>query len=117
MHSIVALFLPLLAVANPLNKAKLVPRPSPLPDQIQILDLSTSGNGYLQGTVGTIMSPDRTVNIPTCKMTKLFCVTHAKSQVITFGFDTSQSYTGPNTAPAHSKNCQIHLGLKYPEEL
>lgn len=27
-------------------------------------------------------------------------------------------YTGPNTAPAdHSKNCQIHLSLKYPGEL
>ncbi|XTI93090.1 hypothetical protein V2W45_1472529 [Cenococcum geophilum] len=82
---------PLLAVVNPLNKAKLVPRQSPSSDQIQILDLSTSGNGYLQGTVSAIMPPDCTV--------------------ITFGFDTFQAYSD------HSKNCQIHLSLKYPGEL
>ena len=61
------------------------------------------------------MSPDRTVNILTCKTTELFCVTDAKPQVITFGFDTFQAYISPNTVPAdHSKNCQIHLSLKYP---
>ena len=41
-HRSTVLFLPLLAVANPLNKAKLVPRQSPSPDQIQILDSPTS---------------------------------------------------------------------------
>ncbi|OCL13405.1 hypothetical protein AOQ84DRAFT_359804 [Glonium stellatum] len=94
MNSLIALFLPLLAVAGPLG---LAPRQSsaPSPDQITILDSSTSGNGCPQGSVSTIMSPDKTV--------------------VTFGFDSFQTYIGPNTKPSdHSKNCQIHLSLKYP---
>jgi hypothetical protein len=36
-------------------------------------------------------------------------------QVITYGFDQFQTYIGPGTKPAdHSKNCQLHLNLKYP---
>lgn len=36
-------------------------------------------------------------------------------QVITFGFDSFQTYIGPGTTQAdRSKNCQIHLNLKYP---
>lgn len=36
-------------------------------------------------------------------------------QVITYGFDQFQTYIGPGTTSAqHSKNCQLHLNLKYP---
>jgi len=35
--------------------------------------------------------------------------------VITYGFDSFQTYIGPGTAPSdHSKNCQLHLDLQYP---
>lgn len=36
-------------------------------------------------------------------------------QVVTFGFDGFQTYIGPGTVIAdRSKNCQLHLNLKYP---
>ncbi|CBY02373.1 hypothetical protein IAQ61_006960 [Plenodomus lingam] len=68
---------------------------APDPSQITILDTSYSGNGCPQGSVSTSSSPDKTV--------------------ITYGFDQFQTYIGPGTVPAdRSKNCQIHLNLKYP---
>jgi hypothetical protein len=43
------------------------------------------------------------------------CLTYNTSQVITYGFDQFQTYIGPGTTPAdRSKNCQLHLNLKYP---
>lgn len=36
-------------------------------------------------------------------------------KLITYGFDSFQTYWGPGTSGAdHSKNCQLHLTLKYP---
>jgi hypothetical protein len=36
-------------------------------------------------------------------------------QIVTFGFDGFQTYIGPGTKPADkTKNCQLHLNLKYP---
>lgn len=36
-------------------------------------------------------------------------------QVITFGFDSFQTYIGPGIPISEkTKNCQLHLGLKYP---
>lgn len=38
-----------------------------------------------------------------------------RHQVITYGFDKFQTYIGPGTVAADkSKNCAIHLNLKYP---
>jgi len=80
------------AFATPLQ---LVERQTPDPNQIYIISSQTSGSGCPQGTVSTTLSTDR--------------------HVITFGFDSFQTYIGPGTAPAdHSKNCQIHLDLHYP---
>jgi len=92
MHSkIAALILPILAAANPLPQSGTAPDPG----QITIIDSSYSGNGCPQGSVSTSTSPDKTV--------------------ITYGFDQFQTYIGPDTKPAdHSKNCQLHLNLKYP---
>lgn len=92
MHSKIAAFLlPVLAIATPVPQSGTAPDPS----QITILDSSYSGNGCPQGTVSTSTSPDKTV--------------------ITYGFDAFQTYIGPGTKPAdHSKNCQLHLNLKYP---
>ncbi|KAH7378257.1 hypothetical protein BKA66DRAFT_532895 [Pyrenochaeta sp. MPI-SDFR-AT-0127] len=92
MHSKLATFLlPLLAAANPLPQSGNAPDPS----QITIVDTSYSGNGCPQGSVSTSTSPDKTV--------------------ITYGFDAFQTYIGPGTVPAdRSKNCQLHLNLKYP---
>ncbi|KAF2267697.1 hypothetical protein CC78DRAFT_591054 [Lojkania enalia] len=94
MHSkIAALILPILAAANPVPQAGTGEAPDPA--QISILDSSYSGNGCPQGSVSTTTSPDKTV--------------------ITYGFDAFQTYIGPYTKPAdHSKNCQLHLNLKYP---
>ncbi|KAF2197620.1 hypothetical protein GQ43DRAFT_198300 [Delitschia confertaspora ATCC 74209] len=94
MHSKIALLLPLLAAANPLPSLQ-ARGDAPDPAQITILDSSYSGNGCPQGTVSTSTSPDKTV--------------------ITYGFDAFQTYIGPGTkASDHSKNCQLHLNLKYP---
>ncbi|KAF2469435.1 uncharacterized protein BDR25DRAFT_228905 [Lindgomyces ingoldianus] len=91
MHSKLAFLLPLLAAASPVVRDAGGPDPS----QITIIDSSYSGNGCPQGSVSTSTSPDKTV--------------------ITYGFDQFQTYIGPGTKPAdHSKNCQLHLNLKYP---
>jgi len=92
MLSKIAYLLPLLAAANPLRSRD---ASGPDPNQISILESSYSGNGCPQGSVSTNTSPDKTV--------------------ITYGFDQFQTYIGPNTKPSdHSKNCQLHLNLKYP---
>jgi len=86
---------PLFNFLAPALAATLETRQTPPPNEITIVDAQTSGNGCPQGTVSTNFSPDQTV--------------------VTFGFDSFQTYIGPDTKPAdHSKNCQIHLTLKYP---
>ncbi|KAF2748080.1 hypothetical protein M011DRAFT_442391 [Sporormia fimetaria CBS 119925] len=91
MHAKVAAFLlPALALANPLPQKQ-----APDDAQITIVDTSYSGNGCPQGSVSTSTSSDKTV--------------------ITYGFDAFQTYIGPGTVPAdRTKNCAIHLNLKYP---
>lgn len=38
-----------------------------------------------------------------------------KQQVVTFGFDSFQTYIGPAAAQADkTKQCQLHLSLQYP---
>lgn len=67
----------------------------PDPTQITITSASFSGNGCPQGTVATTISADKTV--------------------VTFGFDSFQTYIGPGTLVSdHTKNCQLHLSLSYP---
>ncbi|PSN72349.1 hypothetical protein BS50DRAFT_484231 [Corynespora cassiicola Philippines] len=92
MHSKIATFiLPILAAANPLPQTGTAPDPA----QITIIDSTYSGNGCPQGSVSTSTSPDKTI--------------------VTYGFDAFQTYIGPQTKPSdHSKNCQLHLNLKYP---
>ncbi|KAI2634843.1 hypothetical protein GGS26DRAFT_526180 [Hypomontagnella submonticulosa] len=93
MRSYLALLVPALAAANPIGIIGGDDTPSL--DEITIVSASASGNGCPQGTVTTDLSPDR--------------------KVITFGFDAFQVYTGPGTGPSDkSKNCQLHLNLKYP---
>ncbi|KAH6864893.1 hypothetical protein J4E91_006749 [Alternaria rosae] len=94
MHAkIAALLLPVLAAANPLPQT--TTDDAPPAEQITIVDTSYSGNGCPQGSVSTSTSTDKTV--------------------ITYGFDQFQTYIGPGTVPAdRSKNCQLHLNLKYP---
>ncbi|OAL00997.1 hypothetical protein IQ06DRAFT_325707 [Phaeosphaeriaceae sp. SRC1lsM3a] len=90
MHSkFAALVLPALAAALPQSGS------APSPDDIQITSTTYSGNGCPQGSVSTSNSDDKTV--------------------ITYGFDQFQTYIGPNIAASEkSKNCQLHLNLKYP---
>ncbi|RYC57538.1 hypothetical protein CHU98_g8675 [Xylaria longipes] len=95
MLSFVTLFGAALVAANPL----VLPVPgsgtTPDPTTILITSVSASGNGCPQGSVATELSPDR--------------------QVVTFGFDAFQTYIGPGTSIAdRTKNCQLHLNLKYP---
>jgi hypothetical protein len=94
MKSLAAILLPALAVASPLE---IVGGESPGSNQVTIVgDPSTSGNGCRQGTVTHNLSPDNTV--------------------LTLGFDEFQTYIGPGTKPGdHTKNCQIHVNLKYPQ--
>ncbi|CAN8100707.1 unnamed protein product [Discula destructiva] len=67
----------------------------PDPSLITIAASSFSGSGCPQGTVSTSVSSDKTV--------------------ITFGFDSFQTYIGPGTLVSdRSKNCQLHLTLNYP---
>jgi len=89
MHSKIAAFvLPALAAAYPQATA-------PSADLITIGATSYSGSGCPQGSVSTSPSDDKTV--------------------ITYGFDSFQTYIGPGTkASDKSKNCQLHLNLKYP---
>ncbi|CAI9637644.1 hypothetical protein CC77DRAFT_1043069 [Alternaria alternata] len=93
MHAKIALLLPVLALANPVPQTTTGDAPSP--EQITIVDTTYSGNGCPQGSVSTSTSTDKTV--------------------VTYGFDQFQTYIGPGTTPAdRSKNCQLHLNLKYP---
>jgi len=98
MISAAFLLLPALAAATPLNPAytPLGRRDgAPPADQITIVSSTYSGNGCPQGSVSTSLSLDKTV--------------------ITFGFDSFQTYIGPTAAQADkTKNCQLHLGLQYP---
>ncbi|KAK4243441.1 hypothetical protein C7999DRAFT_36220 [Corynascus novoguineensis] len=91
-----AFLLPALAAATPIAQVGNDGwADAPDPKEIQIVSASFSGNGCPQGTVSTSISPDKTV--------------------ITFGFDAFQTYIGPGISPAErSKNCQLHLNLKYP---
>ncbi|OAA60257.1 hypothetical protein SPI_05381 [Niveomyces insectorum RCEF 264] len=67
----------------------------PDPSQISISSVGFSGSGCPQGSVSTSISPDRTV--------------------VTFGFDEFQTYIGPDyDLGDRTKNCQLHLNLKYP---
>lgn len=67
----------------------------PDPSQIQVVAATFSGNGCPQGSVSTSISTDRTI--------------------VTFGFDSFQTYIGPGyLATDKTKNCQLHLTLKYP---
>ncbi|EON99589.1 putative secreted protein [Phaeoacremonium minimum UCRPA7] len=94
MKTVAAFLLPLLVAASPLVTPDFG-SDLPDPNQIQIQSATSSGNGCPQGTVTTSISPDRTV--------------------VTFGFDGFQTYIGPGTVIAdRSKNCQLHLNLKYP---
>jgi hypothetical protein len=93
----IAFLLPALVAASPV--AQVVGNDgwadAPDPQDIQIISASFSGSGCPQGTVSTNISPDKTV--------------------ITFGFDAFQTYIGPGLSPIErSKNCQLHLQLKYP---
>ncbi|KAK4199198.1 hypothetical protein QBC40DRAFT_176957 [Triangularia verruculosa] len=93
----VAFLLPALAAASPV--AQVVGNDgwanAPDPAKIQIEKAGFSGNGCPQGSVSTSISPDKTV--------------------VTFGFDRFQTYIGPGYDPtAKTKNCQLHLTLKYP---
>ncbi|KAK4102345.1 hypothetical protein N658DRAFT_515529 [Parathielavia hyrcaniae] len=92
-----AFLLPALVVASPV--AQVVGNDgwadAPDPSEIQIVGATFSGNGCPQKSVSTNISPDKTV--------------------ITFGFDKFQTYIGPGISPfERSKNCQLHLQLKYP---
>jgi hypothetical protein len=93
----VAFLLPALALASPIGPGAVTDGWSDQPDpkDIQIQSVSFSGNGCPQGTVSTSISPDKTV--------------------VTFGFDGFQTYIGPGVSPTlKTKNCQLHLNLKYP---
>ncbi|KAI0874016.1 hypothetical protein GGS24DRAFT_362196 [Hypoxylon argillaceum] len=95
MLSFISLFGAALVAANPLVLPGAGSGTAPDPTTIQITSVSASGNGCPQGTVSTELSPDR--------------------QVVTFGFDAFQTYIGPGTSVAdRTKNCQLHLNLKYP---
>lgn len=102
------LLFPTLILSSPLT-----PRQSPPVDQIIITDSATSGNGCPQGSVSTTASPDKTVRLSSPLSTSH--LTNTNKQVITFGFDSFQTYIGPTAAQADkSKACQIHLSLSYP---
>jgi hypothetical protein len=89
-----ALLAPVLAAATPILNPQAT-SDLPNPKEIQIVSATWSGNGCPSNSVSTSISPDRTV--------------------ITFGFDKFQTYIGPNVSPLEkSKNCALHLDLKYP---
>ncbi|KAK4170046.1 hypothetical protein QBC43DRAFT_340554 [Cladorrhinum sp. PSN259] len=92
-----AFLLPALAAASPVGQVVGNDgwADAPDPTKIQIVSASFSGNGCPQGSVSTTISPDKTV--------------------VTFGFDRFQTYIGPGFSPTEkTKNCQLHLNLKYP---
>ncbi|KAF2395601.1 hypothetical protein EJ06DRAFT_517786 [Trichodelitschia bisporula] len=93
MH-LLAFLAPALALASP-AALPFFEAVTPPPDQITIIDTQTSGTGCPQGSVSTIFSPDRTI--------------------VTFGFDSFVAFIGPTSNPPdETKNCQIHMSLKYP---
>ncbi|KAI1109490.1 hypothetical protein F5Y14DRAFT_455928, partial [Nemania sp. NC0429] len=95
MLSFIALFGAALVAASPVLQPGTGSGTAPDPSTIIITSVSASGNGCPQGSVTTTLSPDR--------------------EVVTFGFDKFQTYIGPGTVPAdRTKNCQLHLNLKYP---
>ncbi|KAI3330602.1 hypothetical protein F4824DRAFT_515467 [Ustulina deusta] len=95
MLSFITLLGAALVAANPLVLPGTGSGTVPDPVTIQISSVSASGNGCPQGSVTTSLSPDR--------------------QVVTFGFDSFQTYIGPGTSVAdRTKNCQLHLNLVYP---
>jgi hypothetical protein len=66
------------------------------PGQVTIDGTAYSGSGCPQGTVSTLLSPDKSV--------------------VTFGFDSFQATIGPQSNPTDKqKNCQLHLNLRYPQ--
>lgn len=68
---------------------------APPAEQITISSVSHSGNGCPQGSVSSTMNLEKTI--------------------ITLGFDRFQTYIGPGTSVLdRTKNCQIHVNLKYP---
>jgi len=89
-----AFLAPALAMATPILNPQAT-SDNPDPKDIQIVSATWSGNGCPSNSVSTSISPDRTV--------------------ITFGFDSFQTYIGPGIAPQeNNKNCALHLNLKYP---
>ncbi|KAI1328672.1 hypothetical protein F5Y16DRAFT_398126 [Xylariaceae sp. FL0255] len=99
MHSflmILATAAGLAAAANPVLTATSTSSASGSePTAITIVSVSASGNGCPQGSVTTDLSTD--------------------GSLVTFGFDSFQTYIGPGTTIADtSKNCQLHLNLEYP---
>ncbi|CAK7204817.1 hypothetical protein SEUCBS139899_007579 [Sporothrix eucalyptigena] len=68
---------------------------APNPNDITVFSVAFSGSGCPQGSVSTTISPDGTV--------------------VTFGFDKFQTFIGPTyDLGDKTKNCQLHLNLKYP---
>ncbi|KAI0161965.1 hypothetical protein GGR57DRAFT_307682 [Xylariaceae sp. FL1272] len=97
MRSFLTLFGAAIAAASPIEfpGSGTGTGTAPEPTEIAIVSVSASGNGCPQGTVTTDLSPDRSL--------------------VTFGFDAFQTYIGPGTSIAdRTKNCQLHLNLKYP---
>ena len=89
----VAFLLPAVVAASPL--ATQITADQPDPKQIQIVGATASGSGCPQNSYTAAISTDKTV--------------------VTLGFDKFQTYIGPNERAAErTKNCQIHLTLKYP---
>ncbi|KAH7409923.1 hypothetical protein DE146DRAFT_628484 [Phaeosphaeria sp. MPI-PUGE-AT-0046c] len=111
MHSkFVALILPALAAAYPQSGN------APSKDDITIVSTTYSGNGCPQGSVSTSSSEDKTLCNPYIVSPELFLLPrNFSATVITYGFDQFQTYIGPKIAASEkSKNCQLHLNLKYP---
>ncbi|KAI3321560.1 hypothetical protein HD806DRAFT_524023 [Xylariaceae sp. AK1471] len=95
MRSFITIFGAAMVAASPVVNPGTGSGTAPDPSEIQIVSVSASGNGCPQGSVTTDLSPDK--------------------QVVTFGFDKFQTYIGPGSAIGdRSKNCQLHLNLKYP---
>jgi len=107
MRFAAALLLPALAAATPVAldpptrvldgrwQGPPTGSPAAAPSGVTISSVSFSGNGCPQNSVSTSISTDKTV--------------------VTFGFDSFQTYIGPGTSVSdHTKNCQLHLNLLYP---
>jgi hypothetical protein len=109
MYLVPAILLPVLALANPLGNRQ-TPATPPV-DQITIISAQSSGNGCPQGSVSNTLSPDKTVSSLSC----LSSYDANSAKIVTFGFDSFQTYIGPTAAQADkTKQCQLHLSLQYP---